>query len=214
MPLRRIASVAITVGLDKYDQHLQKKLEKQRARVEMPLFLNDKKLARHVMIQVDNFEKGITWQREIPKDQAELVEAKMSSAKVVGIFPALLKPVRSDCAKNFSKDFFLPTTLNQAVKVRSVAIRVFAVLVSLVLDLATFPIRLLTCIPTVIRNSSPQRHPFYAFLRMQEVDSKLLESGHVLVTIITKDKIRQLNVNFFVQPVYPACYSFNATQWK
>lgn len=214
MPLRRLASVAITVGLEKYDQHQQKKLEKLMALIEAPLFLKDKKLAKQVTIKVENFEKGITWQREIPKDQAEQVEAKMSSARVVGIFPSLLKPVRSDCAKNFAKDFFLPTTLNQAIKIRSVAVRVFAVLASLVLDLATFPIRLLTCIPTVLRNSSPQTHPFYAFLRMQGVDPKLLESGHVFVTIISKEKIRQLNVNFFVQPVYPACYSFKATQWK
>ena len=40
--------------------------------------------------------------------------------------------------ENFAKDFFLPTTLNHAVKVQNIVLKVFAILASLVLDTVTF----------------------------------------------------------------------------
>lgn len=209
MPLRRIASTAILFGLEKYEDRQQKKIDKRIARMEVPFSLREKMAKDIVQIRVENVENGVSWVQNVPKDQWARIEVKLHSAKVVGLFAATLRPVRSDVARNFAKDFFLPTTLNQAIKVRSVAIKVFAILGSLVLDLLTFPLRLLTCIPTVLTNSSPDKHPFYQFLKGQNVDQKLLESGHVDVKIITRDQVRKRNVNFFVQPIYPA----NATKW-
>jgi hypothetical protein len=211
---RRILKASVIFGLDKYEERQQKKVNKLIARMDDPLPLQKKKQKGLVQIHVSNVENGASWLREIHRDQLQNIEQKMISAKVVGVFPALLRPVRSDSAKNFAKDFFLPTTLNYGLKIRSMAVRVFAVIGAFVFDLLTLPIRLLTCIPTVLTNSAPDKHPLYQYLKAQNVDRQLLKSGHVQVRIMAKDQVRTLNVNFFVQPAYPAYYSYNATHWQ
>ena len=63
---------------------------------------------------------------------------------------------RIDSRKNFAKDFFLPTVVNRASKVNNLALRFFACLFAVVIDIASFPLRLLISPIQAIYQS---RHP-------------------------------------------------------
>jgi len=74
-------------------------------------------------------------------------EARTLDSKVVDLLPALLIPVRTNTLKNFSADFFLPTTIHRATRVKGIVGQIFAILGGLLLDTLTFPIRLFTALP-------------------------------------------------------------------
>lgn len=115
----------------------------------------------------------------------EMVGYCNNSGKAVTLFPATLFPVRTNNFANFSKDFFLPTVMNQAIKVKNVAAKVFAVIGALFLDLATLAIRLLTFIPRIILNALKEEHPLHCYLRKNE-NNEALDLDSVKVFLLQK----------------------------
>lgn len=86
-------------------------------------------------------------------DQASALRTKLVSSSRVSLLPATLVPVRTNNLSNFSKDFFLPTTLNHAVNTQGTFKKVIAVAGAILLDLLTLPIRLLTSAPRALCNA-------------------------------------------------------------
>lgn len=135
-------------------------------------------------IKVSNLENKTVWEKQLNEEEVQQVKGYIKECKsTVSLISATFKPVRTNNLSNFSKDFFLPTTVNHAIKVQNTVGRIFAVLASLVLDAVTFPIRLLTCIPRVISNSKQKENPFRKYLIDEGVDKKILESDHVRVKL-------------------------------
>jgi len=136
-------------------------------------------------IKIQTPDGKTSWKKDFTEAEEKdyrAIKGLCQSRSTVFIFPAALIPVRSDSCKNFCKDFFLPTLINQAIKVKSMAGRVFAAFFALLFDLITFPIRLLTCIPTALCNKKKATHPLHKFLRTQkDVDPKLLQCEYVKV---------------------------------
>lgn len=92
----------------------------------------------------------------------------------------------------------------------------FAILGSLILDILTLPIRLLTCIPRAIVNASQEDIPLKRFLTKEGADNKLFESGHVRFKLewvdvskqdaamhTIENKYIETNINFVEMPAYP-----------
>ncbi|CDR34921.1 hypothetical protein [Criblamydia sequanensis] len=86
-------------------------------------------------------------------DQARALRTNLISSSRVSLLPATLTPVRTNNLSNFSKDFFLPTTLNHAVNTQGTFKKVMAVAGAILLDLLTLPIRLVTSAPRALCNA-------------------------------------------------------------
>jgi hypothetical protein len=132
-------------------------------------------------VQVTNPQNNLSWEKQLSNEELAQVQQHCKGQPAINIFAATLKPVRTDNWENFSKDFFLPTLKNHALKVQHAVGKIFAILSALILDLITFPIRLITCIPRVITNSKKDEHPLYRYLQTNAVDPRISESDHVLV---------------------------------
>lgn len=150
-------------------------------------------------IKIQTPDGKASWNKDFTEAEEKdyrALKGLCQSRKTVLIFPAALIPVRSDNCKNFCKDFFLPTLINQALQVKSMAGRVFAAFFAILFDLITFPIRLLTCIPTVICNKKRNTHPLHKYLSTQKnVDPKLLQCEYVKV----KSKFETVSKSAFTE---------------
>jgi len=113
--------------------------------------------------------------------EEEFLQLKtVKSRKAICGFTATLIPVRTYNLQCFAKDLFVPTVI-KALKVEQLALKVLAILASFVIDAATLPIRLLTCIPRVISNACKKQHSLKKHLIQEAADSKLINSEHVKV---------------------------------
>lgn len=97
----------------------------------------------------------------------------------------LLYPIRIATAGECAVDFFLPTTVNHASEVEDVALRVFAILGAIILDLLTLAIRFVTVIPRLIIGCCNQA----------EDEEEDRPAGNPFT-----DKIRALTLDFCVAP--------------
>lgn len=113
-------------------------------------------------------------------DQAAEIKSKLVSASRISMLPATLFPVRTNNFSNFSKDFFLPTTLNHAINTQNTFKKVIAVIGAIFLDLLTLPIRLITSAPRALSNALYQ-NPFKAFLIEKNADKVLIDAEAVNV---------------------------------
>lgn len=100
---------------------------------------------------------------------------------------AMLMPVRTNRISSFSQDFFLPTTVHLVWKVQGVANRIFPVIVSLLLDIVTFPIRCVTCIPRFVLNAFREQHPLARELEEKGFSIKGIERLRVESVFIQED---------------------------
>lgn len=100
---------------------------------------------------------------------------------------ALFKPIRTNNCKNFIKDFFLPSVVNVAWKVESLAYQLFMIIFLLPWDLLTFPVRVFTTLPRCIANRNAPEHPLSIYLKKEGVPNELLAEGRVRVTLIVQD---------------------------
>lgn len=153
-------------------------------------------------IRVSNLENNTVWQKQLSDKEYHPVSGFTRSEHTIAIIPATLKPVRTNNLKNFSKDFFLPTTINHAIKAHHIACKFFAILPALALDGITLPIRFLTCVPRIWSNAGKEVHPLKKYLINESVDKKLLESDHVRVRLGWKSNWLEHNVNFIEVPIY------------
>ncbi|MEC7840155.1 MAG: hypothetical protein VX777_08975 [Chlamydiota bacterium] len=125
-------------------------------------------------------------------NQQEVYQAVKNCAKSKGKvcpFVATLIPVRTNNGKNFAKDFFLPTVVNQVPRIHNVAGKIFAGLGAFVLDLITLPVRLLTCVPRVFANSKAKDHALHKLLVEKGVDPKKIDVDTLKVSL--KGEVKQ-----------------------
>jgi hypothetical protein len=118
----------------------------------------------------------------------------LQKGREIGIFESTLITVRSDTLANFSKDFFLPTFINHALKIDSLALKVIMCIAALALDIVTLPIRIITLIPRLYLNAT---HPktqnvMYRFLEAFGAPPELLNRDHIFLSfdgIIGKNRV-------------------------
>ena len=68
-------------------------------------------------LKVSNLENNTSWEKHLSHDEYLQAIGTLEGKNTVALIPATFKAVRDDNWKNFSKDFFLPTTVNRAIKV-------------------------------------------------------------------------------------------------
>jgi hypothetical protein len=134
-------------------------------------------------IKVSNLDNKTYWQKELTNEEFQTVKTYVEGKNTVNLIRAAVIPVRTNNFKNFSKDFFLPTVVNHALKVQHEVGEVFAILGALVLDVTLFPIRLFTCIPRVISNAKQKENALCKYLKAEGVSKRLLASDHVRVIL-------------------------------
>lgn len=94
-----------------------------------------------------------------------------------GWLSASLCPVRTGKVRHLATDLFLPTTLNQAARIKNVAVRIFAVLGALLFDLITLAFRVLSVVPRVIYNALQPYNNMRALLLDKGISADLLDEG-------------------------------------
>ncbi|NGX34128.1 MAG: hypothetical protein K1060chlam1_00477 [Candidatus Anoxychlamydiales bacterium] len=156
-------------------------------------------------ITVTNKENDFSWE----KDLKSLEECQQIYSFLKKRPPNFLKayfiPLRTHNMLDFSKDFFLPRTVNHAIrkagKIDYLAGKIFLILASIVSDLLTFPFRLITFIPRIISNNSKVL-PFYKYLTEKKADQKLLEAKQLEVQfscVIEGDSYTSAKIIDFVE---------------
>jgi hypothetical protein len=134
-----------------------------------------------------------TWKKTLDDEELQNVGKLCQSRWVIHILPAALITVRSDNCTNFCKDFFLPTFVNQILNIKSITGKIFAAIFAILFDLATLPIRLLTCIPSILCNKKKEMHPLHQYLRQQEdIEPKLLQCEYLKVTQNKTTKVDEI----------------------
>ena len=154
------------------------------------------------------FEEKAEWKKTLKGEEITKVlkYLQQNNRRTVGTFQATLYPVRTNNLKNFTKDFFLPTTVNHTLHIRNIAIRVMGVVLSLGFDTITFPIRLLTCFPRIIVNlvMNYRANFFAVYLKQQDDDvaKKLATLDHVKVSLLSCERVRRVMYHFIMTPTY------------
>ncbi|NGX34129.1 MAG: hypothetical protein K1060chlam1_00478 [Candidatus Anoxychlamydiales bacterium] len=142
-----------------------------------------------VHIKVTNRENDFSWEKDLTasRERTQVHSSLSKGSQSAHLFKACVYPIRTHNLLDFSKDFFLPHSVNHTIdfigKVQNIAGKIFLMLASLVFDIVTFPLRLLTFIPRIISNSQQKPIPFYEYLKGQNVDPKLLEANWVRVEL-------------------------------
>lgn len=153
------------------------------------------------------------------KEEFDAVEALCKSRCNIYVIPAMLVPARTNNIKNFSMDLFLPTFFSQALKVKNTVAKCFAILSSLIFDIATLPIRLLTAAPWVLINKKTARienHPLHQYLSENHAPEKILAVEHLRVNLVWEETIKEdslsaekriehsksFNINFIRSPIH------------
>lgn len=88
-----------------------------------------------------------------------------------------LLPLRTKNVRDFSKDFFLPTFVNFALKVNNIALKVLASIFAIAFDVITFPIRLLVTPVRAIYNyrKSDDKHPLISLIEQTNKNNSVNE---------------------------------------
>lgn len=146
------------------------------------------------MIEPMVFDRGLS-----VDDQAAEIKSKLVSASRISMLPATLFPVRTNNPSNFSKDFFLPTTLNHAINTQNTFKKVIALIGAIFLDLLTLPIRLITSAPRALFNAHYQ-NPLKAFLIEKNADKVFIDTDTVNVQFKHKTENIIATVNYIQLP--------------
>lgn len=96
-------------------------------------------------------------------------------------------PVRTNNLKNFAQDFFIPGLLQLASQIHSASFvdKLFLGFFGGVLDVGTFPFRVLTIIPRAIYNMlyPKEKDLFYQYLLSQGVSKQTLKQDSVYIEL-------------------------------
>ena len=120
------------------------------------------------MIEVKN-SKGISLYEKNCSSAQQVKEFVMTYSKSKpgwSLLRGAACPLRTNNAKDFAKDFFLPTFVNFSLKVNNVALKVFASIFAIGFDIITFPIRLITSGFRAIYNyyNPEKKHPLLSLI--------------------------------------------------
>ncbi len=107
------------------------------------------------------------------------------------LLKGLIIPIRTK--GSFVRDLFLPTFLNQAIKVQNLFRKILAMIGAIFLDFFTLPVRLITALPRVIYNKCIE-DAFHKFLRENGAPEHILNQDFVQVTLFWKKEYETLSV--------------------
>lgn len=116
-------------------------------------------------------------------EEVSLIESYWENRPPVTNFSALLYPVRTNNFKNFALDLFLPATMQAALRIENVVLKVFAILAGVALDVLTLPIRLITALPRAIYNHVQPDSPLTEMLKRFDAPREIISSGRVKIEI-------------------------------
>lgn len=128
-------------------------------------------------IEVTNPVNQCFWRKELTPMDYDRVRSYCKGSKEIPIFGALLTPVRVHTWEHFSKDFFFPTLVNQALKVQSSVGRIFAVVFAFIFDAITLPARLFTVIPRLLYASKKEQSGLYQYLQTEALGMPDITEG-------------------------------------
>ncbi len=145
--------------------------------------------------------KGITIYEKTCSNAEELeqfVKTYSKSKPGWSWLTALACPLRTNNAKGFLQDLFFPTLITETRKTSNVAFKIFVSLFAIVLDVITFPVRLIAAPFRAIYNHQNQEkmHPLTALLK-----SEGTSIDEDVVTIYCKKK----GVKIVNSPEYDKC---------
>ena len=134
-------------------------------------------------ITVTNLENSTVWTQSCTPEEARSFKNQgyLQGKSSIAPFKASLIVVRTHDWNSFSTDFFLPTTMNHAIK--ATTCKVIAIIAALILDILTFPVRLITLIPRAIYNARQYKVPLHKYLLDKGVDPKLLATNTLRVKV-------------------------------
>lgn len=139
-------------------------------------------------LTVTNLENNTVWKQRCTNKQAQSFDLRGRS--LIAPFKASLMVVRTNNWNSFATDFFLPTTMNHAIK--ATTCKVIAMMAALILDIFTFPIRLITLIPRVVYNTWQGKVPLHKYLLSKDVDPKLLAANTLRVKLMWDEPSRKI----------------------
>lgn len=140
------------------------------------------------------------------------VEKYVQNSKRTIDYPEwLFYPVRTDTLSNFAKDFLAPSFCYACTlgKTHHFATKFFMSCIGLFLDLATLPLRVITCIPRCIFNAlhSKTKDSFYHYLIGKGISSEFLKGNEVEVQLKNGYSSRASGIYRFTQ--WPKLLSSN-----
>lgn len=133
-------------------------------------------------IKVINEKNNTIWERQLTAEEFAYAKSTCKGKNSVGMTIALLIPVRTNNGSNFARDFFLPISINHVIKIERIALKIFAFIAALFLDLITLPIRLLTSIPRIIANAK-KTTPLQKYLEAQGIEKEILKADYLKVEL-------------------------------
>lgn len=173
---------------------------------------------------VESPDKSVAWGQQFTSGECDQVDDYMTSRDSYRFVLASLTPIRTNTWKNLWTDTLLPNTLNHAIEVNNVALRVLAIGCALVADIVTLPIRLVTLYPRIRINNAQPEHPLLAHLKTLPIDRKLIDTEFVWVNwvMITTTKqgnmektvrvTRYRNVNYIERPLIHELNAYSVSE--
>ncbi len=134
-------------------------------------------------VQIKDLEDNLLFEKEIssPEEMGAFLRLNAPSKKGWSIPYGCAFPQRTQNLKDFSKDFFLPTFVNFALKVNNIAIKVIASIFAIALDIVTFPVRFFAT-------------PFRFFYNLKHPEEK-----HLITQLIHEPKSDVVNLVYKIQ---------------
>jgi hypothetical protein len=129
------------------------------------------------------------WEKEISRVvYRQLHElCNYSNHQEISPLRAAFTPIRAGTStiEDFGSDCCFPLTIHYASLIAdSPTLQSLALFVSATVDFISIPIRLVTCMPTMLYNSQQIYHPLYSYLLEQGVGPDLLASGCAVVSLV------------------------------
>jgi len=137
-------------------------------------------------IKIVNFERPPTvlWEKPLYTEaEYRAVKDMCYSGRSIFFLHCWLFPVRTNNLCNFAQDFFFPALYHTASQVDSCVKKYIEKLVYFLIDLITFPIRVITCIPRAIYNARQKEHALLTYLKQSGIDTGLIATDHVRVNL-------------------------------
>lgn len=139
-----------------------------------------------IKLTIGNPNSNQTFQATLNKEEwKEYSQAFEAEEERLVVYPwtCLLIPTRVNSFVGVSKDLFLPTTVNLALKINNLIAKTLMVIGCALLDAITFPVRLLTGIPWKIMTPKKEDNNLFKFLLQKNVPEEILKADYVKVKV-------------------------------
>lgn len=131
---------------------------------------------------VESADKSVKWVENFTGTDFEQITVYLVGREPWSFLAASFVPLRTDTWGHLVSDTLLPTTVNHAIGVHNVALKILAIGCAVVWDLGTLPFRLFNRISRMFSNDRQPEHPLRKHLRESNVDPKLIDTDYVFAT--------------------------------